>query len=544
MYGSIFLGAASGLGLFLYGMHLMGAGLQKATGEKLKSIIGMLTKNRFIAVFIGTLVTAVIQSSSATTVMVVGFVNAGLMTLNQAIGIIMGANIGTTVTAQLISFNLESIAPIAVALGMIIYISNKNPKLKDYAEILIGFGILFVGMVYMKNAVKPLREIQAFKDLLVSFSSNPFLGILVGFLLTLILQSSSASIGILVALASDGLLPLSSALPILYGDNIGTCTTALLASVGTTKNAQRAAIMHLTFNVVGSLLFILVFNYPVIYLVETLNPDSVSRQIANAHTLFNFANVIIQFPFAGLIVKFAQKIIPENDSEINIEEAPVTKLDKLLLSTPPIALDSAYKECIHMGNVTLSSLEKSIYGFIQRDNDSLQETFDNERIINKMQKEIIEYLVSVSNADISIDERTRVDRLFNIVNDIERIGDHAENIAELGLEYINIKHSFSDKSKEELNVMIDKVMEVANLSIYALENIDSDAAKKVLELEDTVDELERFNREQHIIRLNNNLCRTETGILFLDLINNLERVSDHASNIAEFVIKAANHYKE
>ena len=255
MYLPIFLSAAAGLGLFLYGVNLMGAGLQKATGENLKSIIGLLTKNRFIAVLVGVLVTGIIQSSSATTVMVVGFVNAGILTLSQAIGLIMGANVGTTVTAQLISFNLEEYAPFAVAIGMVFYLVNKGPKAKDYAEILIGFGILFIGMIYMKTALAPLGEMQAFKDILVEFGQTPILGILVGFGLTLVLQSSSASIGILVALAMQGIMPLSAALPILYGDNIGTCTTALLSSIGASKNAQRAAVMHLTFNVVGTLIF-------------------------------------------------------------------------------------------------------------------------------------------------------------------------------------------------------------------------------------------------------------------------------------------------
>ena len=337
MYGSIILSAASGLGLFLYGMTLMGAGLQKAAGEKLKSIVGLLTKNKYIAVLVGIVVTGIIQSSSATTVMVIGFVNAGIMSLNQAIGVIMGANVGTTVTAQLVSFNLEAVAPFAVAIGMVAFVANKGPRTRDYAEILIGFGILFVGMVYMKDAVKPLREIETFQNMLISFGKNPLLGIFVGFFLTLLLQSSSASIGILVALAVEGVLPLESALPILYGDNIGTCTTALLSSIGASKNAQRAAIMHLTFNVIGTVIFVLFLNVPIIYVVTKLNPGAVSRQIANAHTLFNVTNVIIQLPFSGLIVKFAEKIVPEGKKPVE-EPQSITKLDKRMLSTPSIAL--------------------------------------------------------------------------------------------------------------------------------------------------------------------------------------------------------------
>lgn len=536
MYGTIAFGAAAGLGLFLYGMHLMGAGLQKAAGERLKSIIEMLTKNKYIAVLIGTIVTAIIQSSSATTVMVVGFVNAGIMTLNQAIGVIMGANIGTTMTAQLVSFNLEAIAPIAVAIGMVLYITAKNPKVKDYAEILIGFGILFVGMVYMKDAVKPLKDVKEFNDMILSFGQNPILGIVVGFFLTLLLQSSSASIGILVALAADGMLPLSSALPILYGDNIGTCTTALFASIGATKNAQRAAVMHLSFNIIGTIIFVAILNYPIMYIVEQMNPDSVARQIANAHTLFNFTNVIVQLPFSSLLVKIAEKLVVGED---NLDlEARATKLDKLMLGTPSIAVESAFNECVIMGEVTLGSYKNALKGFLERDIDSLNATFKAEKIINKMEHEIMDYLVSVSNTDLSKAERERVDRLFNIINDIERIGDHSENIAELGQSYINVKHSFSEESRIELDEMIATVTEALNLSLEALKTKERRIANRVLELEDEVDRLEKSNREKHIIRLNNNLCKTETGILFLDLISNLERISDHASNIAEFVIKA------
>ena len=467
--------------------------------------------------------------------MVVGFVNAGIMTLNQAIGVIMGANVGTTMTAQLVSFNLEAIAPICVAIGMVLYITSKNAKTKDYAEILIGFGILFVGMVYMKDALRPLKEIQAFNDLIVSFGTNPLLGILAGFFLTLLLQSSSASIGILVALASDGMLPLSSALPILYGDNIGTCTTALLASIGTSKNAQRAAVMHLTFNLIGTIIFVAILNYPVIYIVELLNPDSVARQVANAHTVFNLANVLIQLPFSSFIVKISEKVIVGEDK---IEEEKATKLDKLMLGTPSIAVESAYNECLNMGYVTIQSFENSIKGFLKKEEKYLNQTFKLEKVINKMEHEIMEYLVNVSNADLSQAERERVDRLFNIINDIERIGDHAENIAELGQDYIKIKHYFSEQSMVELSEMVNRVTETLQVAIEALKTKNLEKANRVLLLEDEVDKLEQHNRNQHIIRLNDNLCRTETGILFLDLISNLERIADHSSNIAEFVIKA------
>ena len=535
MYLSIFLSSAAGLGLFLYGINLMGNGLQKATGEKLKSFIGLLTKNRLVAVFVGIIVTGVIQSSSATTVMVVGFVNAGILSLSQAIGIIMGANVGTTVTAQLISFNLEAYAPFAVAIGMVIYLINKGQKSRDYAEILIGFGILFIGMTYMKEALAPLGEFKGFQNMLVTFGKNPILGIFVGFMLTLILQSSSASIGILVALAMQGVLPLIAALPILYGDNIGTCTTALLSSIGASKNAQRAAVMHLTFNVIGTVLFVAILNKPVVSIVTTMDPNSVARQIANAHTIFNLTNVVIQFPFAGLIVKFAEKVIPEGEV---VADVPIIQLDKRMLETPSIALQTVYNECLKMGNLSQLALKNAVNAMLNKDEKALVDAVKYEENINFMEREIINYLVELSKTEISIDDRDIVDGLFNTVNDLERIGDHADNISELAAEYIEKGLVFSVESRVELDEMIRKVYDTVQFALDAMRTGDIEIANRALETEDEVDILEKANRAGHIYRLNNNLCNTESGIIFLDLISNLERVSDHASNIAESVINA------
>ncbi len=535
MYFTIFLEVVAGLGLFLYGMNLMGSGLQRAAGEKLKSIIGLLTKNRFIAVFVGIFVTAIIQSSSATTVMVVGFVNAGIMQLSQAIGVIMGANVGTTVTAQLVSFNLEKVAPVAVGIGIIMQIVKKGNKSKSYADILIGFGILFVGMVYMKDAVKPLREIAAFKDMLINFGSNPFLGILMGFGLTLLLQSSSASIGILIALAAEGLLPLSAALPILYGDNIGTCTTALISSIGASKNAQRAAVMHLTFNVIGTLIFALILNAPIMYIVTQLDPVDVTRQVANAHTLFNIINVIIQFPLANFIVKFSQIVIPVKDEDI---VGMVTHLDKRMLETPSIALESAFKECINMGILAKTNVQRAVEGFIEKDSQKVEDVFKYEKDINKMEREIIDYLIALSNAEISLEDRVVVDGLFNTVNDLERIGDHAENIAELAQNSIENNLPYSSESKEELINMVDKVLYAVESSLDAMRTGDLEIAQRVRELEEKVDIMEKACRAGHIYRLNNNMCNPESGIMFLDVISNLERISDHATNIADAVVNS------
>lgn len=532
----IILGVLAGLGLFLYGMHLMGDGLQKASGEKLKQIIGMLTSNRFIGVLVGIGVTGVIQSSSATTVMVVGFVNAGIMTLSQAIGVIMGANVGTTVTAQIVSFHLESIAPVAVAIGMIMYMLGGNEKKKSYAEILIGFGILFVGMEYMKNALEPLREVQAFKDILVSFGHNPILGIFMGFGLTLLLQSSSASIGILIALASQGMLPLESALPILYGDNIGTCTTALISSIGASKNAQRAALMHLIFNIVGTLIFALVLNNPIMAFVAAKDPGDVGRQIANAHTWFNIINVIIQFPFAGFIVKLANKLIPQTEGEL---ETGLTKhIDSRMLSTPSIALKNTIKECLHMGNKAKESFESSMRGVIEYSKDDAMRTFELEKEVNQLEREIMDYLIKLSNTSISAESRTIVDGLFNTINDMERVGDHADNIAELAVMMDEKGIRFSDESLDELREMYEKVQGAYSTALESMHTGDANLGFKVIKMEEQVDMLEKACRSSHIYRLNNGLCDPEAGIIFLDLISNLERISDHASNIARAVIDA------
>lgn len=525
----------AGLGMFLYGMSLMGEGLQKAAGEKMKHIIGLLTKNRFISVLVGLFVTGIIQSSSATTVMVVGFVNAGLMNLNQAIGIIMGANVGTTVTAQLVSFNLEALAPISIGIGVLWMTIKKTNKARNIAEILIGFGILFVGMNFMKSAMAPLRDCESFRNLLIFFGHNTFLGILMGFVLTLVLQSSSASIGILLALASQGLLPLSSALPILYGDNIGTCTTALISSIGAGKNAQRAAIMHLVFNIIGTILFCFVLSYPIMKIVVSMNPNSVSRQIANAHSFFNIINVIVQFPFAGFIVMFAQKIVPETEAEKQ-QVAYMTRLDDRMLETPSIALDNTISECLNMGYMAKESVESALDGFVNKNEASIKKAFDLEKLINRKERELVAYLIKLSNQTISEHDRVIVDSLFNVVNDIERVGDHAENIAELAGLVIERELDFSEEALNDIAVIREHVIRSLDVALKARETGDLKLVEETSQVETQVDIIEKNCRTSHIARLNKNVCYPESGIMFLDLCSNMERVSDHALNIANSIL--------
>lgn len=541
---SIVISLMGGLGLFLYGMNLMGEGLQKSAGTKLKAIIKLLTSNIFMGVLVGTGVTAVIQSSSATTVMVVGFVNAGIMTLKQAIGVIMGANIGTTVTAQLVSFNLNGMAPVALGIGIVLYLFGKNPKVKHIAEILIGFGMLFTGMEFMKDAVEPLRDYKGFTDMLVSFGQYPLLGLLLGFGITAIVQSSSASMGMLVALAAEGLIPLNAALPILYGQNIGTCVTSLLSSIGANKNAKRAAVIHLIFNVLGTILFLIFLNKPVVSLVTGMDPGNVARQIANTHTLFNIISVLILLPFNNIIIKMAMRIIPDK-AEDEEDIKTVKYIDDKMLEIPSIALINTIKETSRMGKKAKESLDCSISAILEKSDEYVGKVFVKEETVNELQKIILNYLLKLSKtAALDEDSREAVDNLFNTVNDIERIGDHAKNIAELSQIMIDGDLEFSEQGKNQLEEIYNYVISAYNSALEAFKNDDINMAYKVFRIEEKVDMMEKTCRASHMYRLNNNLCSIDNGVVFLDIITALERVSDHAVNIAKRVIAQKKHVVE
>lgn len=521
-----------GLGLFLYGMNLMGIGLEKAAGDKLKRLIEVLTNNRLMGVLVGIIVTMIIQSSSATTVMVVGFVNAGLMTLHQAVGVIMGANIGTTITAQLIAFNLTDYAPIAVALGVGIWIATSKKKAKSMAEILIGFGILFMGMDMMGKGLKPLADMPIFTKIMISLK-NPVLGMLVGLGLTAIIQSSSASVGLLQALAGQGLIQMDVAFPILFGQNIGTTTTALISSIGANKTAKRAAVLHFLFNLIGTILFMSFLQYPVERFVVKLSPFDVKRQIANAHSLFNLVNVIVLLPFANILVKAAKILVP-GDDKLEAQEAKF--LDPRIIETPTIAIGQVSKEILRMGDMALDNLMKVKDALVEAKYDNIDLALEQEQKINRLQREITDYLVILSNAPISDDEHKRVNVYLNIINDIERVGDHAENIAELAMVRRDNNYPFTDQAISELHEIFDKTSEAFKQSLEALRTDSQALAKGVLALEEEVDTLERQNRTNHIERLNKGLCQTGSGIIFLDAISNLERIADHSSNIALYVL--------
>lgn len=532
----IAIGIMGGLGLFLYGMNLMGDGLQKSAGSKLKRIIELLTSNVIMGVLVGMVVTMVIQSSSATTVMVVGFVNAGIMSLTQAIGVIMGANIGTTITAQLVSLDVDFLAPVALGIGIVIYMFSNKPKHKNIAEILIGFGILFTGMDFMKEAVNPLAGYQGFTDMLLSFGHHPILGVLMGFAITAIVQSSSASMGMLIALASQGLIPITAALPILYGENIGTCVTSLISSIGASRNARRAAIMHLTFNVLGSMIFMFILSKPIVAIVTAIDPTDAARQIANAHTLFNILNVIVLLPFNKLIVKLALKLVPETKGEQDDDDKVVKYIDDRMIETPSIALANIIKETLRMGEKSKESLNAAMDGIVDKSKEKIELSFKREKLINELQKSILNYLLKLSKASLNEDSRETVDALFNTVNDIERIGDHAENIAELAKDIVDLEISFSDVGIGELKDMYNKVVSTYTYALEAMRTSNVELACKVIKMEEQVDMMEKSCRANHMNRLNSSSCSIESGVIYLDIISNLERVSDHAVNIAQQVI--------
>ena len=532
----IAIGIMGGLGLFLYGMNLMGDGLQKSAGSKLKRIIELLTSNVIMGVLVGMVVTMVIQSSSATTVMVVGFVNAGIMSLTQAIGVIMGANIGTTITAQLVSLDVDFLAPVALGIGIVIYMFSNKPKHKNIAEILIGFGILFTGMDFMKEAVKPLAGYQGFTDMLLSFGHHPILGVLMGFAITAIVQSSSASMGMLIALASQGLIPITAALPILYGENIGTCVTSLISSIGASRNARRAAIMHLTFNVLGSMIFMFILSKPIVAIVTAIDPTDAARQIANAHTLFNILNVIVLLPFNKLIVKLALKLVPETKGEQDDDDKVVKYIDDRMIETPSIALANIVKETLRMGEKSKESLNAAMDGIVDKSKEKIELSFKREKLINELRKSILNYLLKLSKASLNEDSRETVDALFNTVNDIERIGDHAENIAELAKDIVDLEISFSDVGIGELKDMYNKVVSTYTYALEAMRTSNVELACKVIKMEEQVDMMEKSCRANHMNRLNSSSCSIESGVIYLDIISNLERVSDHAVNIAQQVI--------
>ena len=541
---SIVIPFIGGLAMFIYGMNIMADGLQHAAGSKMKKILEVLTQNKLMGIALGALVTAIIQSSSATTVMVVGFVNAGLMNLTQAISVIMGANIGTTITGWLVSagewakmFSPSTLAPIAVMVGVIITLVGKRQQSKDVAGIIIGFGILFIGMNTMSDAVYPLRESEVFKTAFISMGSNPFLGILVGAGVTAIIQSSSASQGILLSLASAGLVPTNAAVFIIMGQNIGTCVTAILSSVGASKNAKCVGTMHLTFNIIGTVIFSIL----AMLLFARLDPSYGEgiinmTQISFIHTVFNVGTTIILMPFSGYIIKFAMKVNGLKAVETKSDEAELVHLDKRMMSTPSVAVEGAKLETIRMGRIARENLSLALSTLSDHDEEKMADVKQREFVIDKLCDNISKYLIDLCMLHLSDKDNEMVTSLLNTVSDMERVGDHAENIVELAEEMKQEGISFSDTALEELNEMSTTTLGAYDNAVKALELDDITYAVKTSFLEDQVDAMEKKLRARHIERLSNAECSVNAGIHFIDLLGNLERVSDHAMNIAQVVL--------
>ena len=523
------MGLMSGLGLFLYGMKMMGEGLEKAAGANLRRLLEKLTKNTFMGVLVGAVFTAIIQSSSATTVMVVGFVNAGLMNLAQATGLIMGANIGTTITGQLVAFKLTEVAPIFLLAGVVMILFFKNPRIQRIGGIVAGFGVLFVGMDLMSSAMEPLKDMPEFISLVTAFS-NPVLAMLVGVAMTALIQSSSAAVGLIQILGATGVLPLQTAMYLVLGTGIGTCVTALLASVGTSPMARRAAVIHLMLNVFGTTILLILFQIlPVEQWIASSSGD-ISREIANVNTLFKVFEVVVFLPFSGMLVKLSEIIVPgEEQTE---DEKRLMYIDDRILSTPPIAVAQLFKEVERMGRMAVDNLEHATMDFIQGKADDVDQIEQTEDVVNFLNHEITRFMVSASQLKLPPRDMQLLASLFHVVNDLERIGDHAENMAEYAVMRVQKKVPFSDKSMEELTDMLNRVVELCNRALTVFHTRDRGMLPKALVLEEQIDDLEKELQQTHVDRLTQGLCTPQSGMMFSDILSNLERVADHATNIA------------
>lgn len=529
------LSMAGGLGLFLFGIRTMGDGLENAAGAKLKRMLEVLTGNRFLAVLVGFVVTAIIQSSTATTVMVVGFVNAGMMSLAQAVGVIMGANIGTTVTSLLIALNFSSVAAAAVLVGVILMLASKKTVVKNLGAIFTGFGLLFLGIDMMSDSMAPLRESAGFMNFIVTVSESPLrplFGIILGIVMTAVLQSSSASVGVLQTLAMQGLVPLKFSVFVLFGQNIGTCLTALFSTVGAKKNSKRAAVIHLLFNLIGTGIFILIaLLAPYVEWIEKLSPDPMA-QIAISHIVFNIVSTVIMFPFAKVLVKLSFLLVPgKDDSE---SEMHCKFIDDRLLNTPPFAVMQVSKEVARMAKLARDNFETSAHALINRSDKDLDKVMENEDVINYLNHHITSYLVKLNALDITDSDSDYIARVFHAINDIERVGDHAINLAEAAQHNIGEGLKFSDPAREELNQLCGSVVTLLERSMAAFDNqsLSDNEAKELSDLEEHIDDLTLECQDSHIFRLNRKECNTEAGMLYLNTITDFERVGDHAINIA------------
>ncbi len=538
---SMVVGLLGGLGMFIYGMRQMSEGLQKAAGKKLKQLLAMLTSNRMAGVLVGAGVTAIIQSSSATTVMVVGFVNAGLMTLAQSIGVIMGANIGTTVTAQLIAFKLSHYALHAIAIGAFFYLFSKKDKTRQIGQIILGFGILFLGLTTMKDTMRPLRDSAIFVDVMQNFGIYPILGLMLGTFMTIVLQSSSASIGILISLVSVGIINYHAAIPILLGNNIGTTITALLSSIGANRNAKRAAAAHATFNVLGAGLVVCLM-----YLIPNFsgflntcvasishlfgqNPDEI-RMIANTHTVFNVLNTLIWFPFVSFMVKIVNRVVPGEEEEI---KRGLAYLDERMLETPSMVMEQVKNEIIRMHEIVKEMIYESKTAFLEDDLDAVKSIKHKEEIVNEIEKELLHFLTSIPVSSLSEADIKTLDMYFAIIDDIESMGDDADNIATLTVSKADEDVKFSSNACQALNEGFDFVVSLLDKSIQLVETENLSYVPILMEGEEKMDQLEHKYRDEHMKSLNKGTCNPSAGIIYLEGLEDIEHISDQFADVSQ-----------
>lgn len=540
---------AGGLALFIYGMTIMGTGLEQAAGAKLEKTLEKMTGNIFKALLMGMVVTAVIQSSSATTVMVVGFVNAGIMTLKQSVGVILGANIGTTITGQILrldssgamgeSFLMQILKPknlayIMVLIGIILMMTSKSKRRRNVADILVGFGVLFIGMATMESAVSPLADLPQFSELFATIS-NPILGVLVGAGVTAIIQSSSASVGILQALSTTGAITYSAAIPIILGQNIGTCITAFLSSIGGTKNARRTAMIHFYFNMIGSIIFLLTV-YSIEYTIGfSFWEEAIDKTgIANFHTLFNVVVTLLFLPFTKVLVFLAEHTIPSGEDKAD----PLSKLEPRLLATPSIALDQAQRCIADMGTAALSNYALAVEPMFTNKAQNAELFLEQENFLDRAEVEIAKYLVRV-RSDLPSGLRRQHAEMLHSLSDFEKIGDYAQNIFDCVTMLRETNGRFSNQAQAELSIMCDAVSELLEKTVNGYLERSASVSRQVEPIEEVVDMLKAILKDRHIERLNEGLCGIQTGLPYLEIVHDLEKIGDHASNIAIYTIQLA-----
>ena len=530
---SIIMSLVGGLGFFLYGMKMMSEGLQKVAGSKMRSILEVFTKNRVIGVLVGTFFTALIQSSNATTVMVVSFVNSGLMKLSQAPGIILGANIGTTVTGQLIAFDLADIAPLFVIVGVIMAMFIKDHMtVSRLGEVILGFGILFMGISGISGALTEAKEIPEVVQVLSSLS-NPFFAFIVGCVATAILQSNSATVGIIMLLAREGLVELPVCLFMMLGCNIGCTMSAILASVGCKKDAKRAACIHLLFNISGTIvcaIILIIASDAVVNFFMSMSGNEAGRMIANANSIIKVGQVILMLPFTQWLVKAACLVVPGDDKKE--EKFELIYIGNKHAFSPTTAVLQAVREMERMANMAINNLERAMNTLVSHDQKELDEVYRVEKNIDYMNKEITNYLVHLNQSKLPIDDVMSIGSLFHVVNDIERIGDHAENVADASVMMKKDEVVFSKDGEQDLVHMMSMVQKIVNYSVEMFSKNDRHHLQEILILEDQIDQEERILQQKHVERLTQNECTPEAGMIFSDIISGLERVADHATNIA------------